>query len=289
MVNFTEQEFELEHLTLTARVWGHGRRHKVLALHGWLDNCASFNWLAPALDAHVVALDMAGHGLSGHRNHMAPYNIWEDVVEIFAVADQLGWEEFTLLGHSRGAMVAMVAAGTWARRVTHLIMLDGIWPESTPDEYAPKQLSRSVRQTLSPSRKRATVYESWEKAIVARMNSAWPIVRTSSEALAERGLIAVDGGFIWRADPKLQLPSAVKLTKAQIHAFMHEVTARCLLILADEGITSKFEDLLQGVHHFPKIEVMNLPGSHHFHMEGQADGVAALANPFIELGPLVVE
>lgn len=278
LVDFTERQFTLEHLTIGARVWGLGKPNKVLALHGWLDNCASFNQLAPLLDAEVVALDLAGHGLSGHRNHLAPYNIWEDVVEIFAVADQLGWDEFSLLGHSRGAMVAMVAAGAWPRRVSTLILLDGIWPDPTEEERAPKQLGRSVRQMLSPNRKKATVYESWDKAIVARMNSFWPINRESSEALAERGLIARDGGYVWRADPKLQLPSAVKLTQGQIHAFVHEITAQCLLVLAEQGIMTKFEGLTQELSHFPKVEVKTVPGSHHFHMEGAAAIIATAIN-----------
>src|SRR5690606_41685879 len=62
---------------------------------------ASFDVLAPQLEnVHLIALDCAGHGFSGHRSS---YNIWEDVGELFAVADLLGWNEFALLGHSRGA------------------------------------------------------------------------------------------------------------------------------------------------------------------------------------------
>lgn len=282
MVSFTEQEFKLEHLTLSARVWGHGLPRKVIALHGWLDNCASFNWLAPLVDAHVVALDMAGHGLSGHRDHMAPYNIWEDAVEIFAVADQLGWQEFSLLGHSRGAIVAAIMAGTLPKRIRQLLLLDGFWPDSCTEEEAPKQLALSVRFTLGPKRKKATLYETWEKAIVARMNSFWPILRTSSEALAERGLIAVDGGYIWRADAKLQLPSAVKLTPGQFLAFAKEISANTLLVVAKDGIVTKVPDLIPRLNVFPDVEIVKVPGTHHFHMEGSAPEIAAHINRHLD-------
>src|SRR5690625_7580011 len=97
----------------------------VLALHGWLDNSASFNVLAPQLkNLHLVALDLAGHGQSDHRPGSAPYNIWEDVAEIFAVADQLGWSRFALMGHSRGAMISMLAAGTFRERISHRAMFE---------------------------------------------------------------------------------------------------------------------------------------------------------------------
>ena len=44
---------------------------KILCLHGWLDNAASFNRLAPLLldstetPTEIVCLDFPGHGLSG--------------------------------------------------------------------------------------------------------------------------------------------------------------------------------------------------------------------------------
>lgn len=278
-VKYTEQVFELEHLSLNARVSGRGQRHKVLALHGWLDNCASFNRLTPLIDnAHIVALDMAGHGLSGHRQHMAPYNIWEDIVEIFSVVDQLGWDSFSLLGHSRGAMVATIAAGTLPERVTNLILLDGIWPEEISESQAAEQLARSVNLILGPNRKRPTLYASREKALLARMKSAWPVNRDSAMALAERGLLTVDGGFIWRADPKLQLPSAVKLTRGQINAFIDAISAKVQLILAEDGVMLKAPKLVHRINEYPKIETVRIPGTHHFHMESATEAIAELVN-----------
>ncbi|BFM07602.1 alpha/beta hydrolase [Halioxenophilus aromaticivorans] len=276
---YVEHQFELEHLQLSARIWGQGNQRKVIALHGWLDNCASFNQLAPKLNAEIVALDLAGHGLSGRRNNMAPYNIWEDVVEIFAVANAMGWEAFSLIGHSRGAMIAALAAGSWPERVQSLVLLDGIWPQPEPLENAPQQLARSVKIMLSSNRKRATVYPTRDKAIHARMNSAWPILQSSAEAFAERGVVADQGGYIWCADPKLQLPSAVKLSQEQIEAFVGRISANILLVLAEDGVLVKMPELAPQLDDWPKINTLQLPGSHHFHMEGQeadiAQGIAA--------------
>lgn len=276
--HYTEQEFDLGHIKLQARVWGREKCHKVIALHGWLDNCASFNRIAPLMDAHVVALDLAGHGLSDHRKHLAPYNLWEDIAEVFAVADALQWQEFSLLGHSRGAMVATLAAGTFPKRIKALSLIDGIWPEPVNEEDAPRQLAQSVAQVLNPRRKRATVYPSWDAAIEARMNSIFPIARESSELLAERGVLAHEGGYIWRADPNLQLPSAIKLTRNQQHAFVHKIEAQCNLILAENGISHHVKNLREELNHFPKISVTLLDGSHHLHMETRVNEVADAVN-----------
>ncbi|HAS30592.1 MAG TPA: alpha/beta hydrolase, partial [Alcanivorax sp.] len=83
-----------------------GEGEPVLALHGWLDNAASFQPLAEPLGHPLVALDFAGHGHSEHRpRHQATHYV-DHVRDVLAVADQLGWDRFVLVGHSMGAGVA---------------------------------------------------------------------------------------------------------------------------------------------------------------------------------------
>ncbi|NIR25586.1 MAG: alpha/beta hydrolase, partial [Gammaproteobacteria bacterium] len=54
-------------LRLAARVWGEEGARPVLALHGWLDNAASFDALGELLEGvQLVALELAGHGHSQH-------------------------------------------------------------------------------------------------------------------------------------------------------------------------------------------------------------------------------
>ena len=66
-------ELQLPHIRIAAREWGDPEGEPVLAIHGWLDNAASFDTLAPLLaELHLVALDLPGHGRSQHRprSHM---------------------------------------------------------------------------------------------------------------------------------------------------------------------------------------------------------------------------
>ena len=58
---------ELELGALRVLTWGEEDAPPVLALHGWLDNAASFIPLAAHLDGiRLVAIDAPGHGRSGH-------------------------------------------------------------------------------------------------------------------------------------------------------------------------------------------------------------------------------
>ena len=63
-----EVEIQTSTLRLVAKCWGKPEGLPVLALHGWLDNAATFDHLAPFLpEFRLVSLDLPGHGFSDHR------------------------------------------------------------------------------------------------------------------------------------------------------------------------------------------------------------------------------
>ena len=125
-----ERSFQVNDLTLAAKEWGRSGYAPVIALHGWLDNAASFDRMLPFMEnLHVIALDLAGHGRSSHRSRGSSYDIWIDIGEVISVADQMGWDRFSLIGHSRGAAIAGLIAGTYADRVAQLALIDGYVPE----------------------------------------------------------------------------------------------------------------------------------------------------------------
>lgn len=96
----SECQFNIAGRVIRGKRWGSEAGRPVLALHGWMDNAGSFNYLAPALieqlgmDLNFVALDMAGHGQSDHKIGLGAYNIWQDLSDLLAVVNELGWKEF---------------------------------------------------------------------------------------------------------------------------------------------------------------------------------------------------
>ena len=99
----------------------------MLALHGWLDNCESFHYLAPLLAAaghHVVAVDMPGHGLSDHLPPGVVYHDVDNVLMIHRIVTGYGWSRVSLVGHSLGGGVCLLFAACFPHLVEKLVMID---------------------------------------------------------------------------------------------------------------------------------------------------------------------
>lgn len=282
-----ELRFTVNGMEFAAQEWGTPGHLPVLALHGWLDNCASFFALAPRLsNLHIIALDMAGHGQSDHRPGVSSYALWDDIGDIFAIADHFGWDEFVLMGHSRGAIISMLAAGTFPQRIRCLMLIEGILPEPARIEDAPEQLANSIKGLRKQSQKPLSIYPSLEHAIKAREQGMFPLSYEAAKALTLRGVKAMEIGYSWSTDPRLLAPSAIKVSQSHIEAFMKRIDMPIKVLLATDGLPKIFTNYLDALGSYPNIHYEILSGGHHLHMESQAEEVARkiqeYLTPFIE-------
>jgi pimeloyl-ACP methyl ester carboxylesterase len=269
-------ELTLPHLRLGARAWGDESRPKLLALHGWLDNAASFDALAPLLckHFHIVAIDFPGHGRSDWRPPGAWYHYVDYLSDALGAADALGWQRFGLLGHSLGAATASMLAGACPERVERLLLIEGLGPlAGMPADILP-QLSRALAERSDAHAKSPRVFATLDEAVAARMR-ANDLSREAARILVERGVKPVGGGLTWSTDPRLTLASPVRYTEEQILAVLRGVRAPTGLILAQPEQPYMPRAFIDGrIAVVDGIEVVRLAGTHHLHMEN-APAVAA--------------
>lgn len=276
-----ELRFTVNGINFAAQEWGDPAHLPVLGLHGWLDNAASFFALAPLLDGvHIIALDMAGHGLSAHRPGQMAYTLWDDINDVFAIADHLGWDRFALLGHSRGAIIGTLAAGTFPERLIALGLIEGLLPEPARPEDAPQQLANAIQGLRVQQQKVPSVYPDLKIAIKARERGMFPLGHAAATALTERGVSAQATGFSWSTDPRLLAPSMMKLSREQSHAFVGKITAPIKLLLGEGGLPTLYKNYLHEIEQFPQVNYDLLPGGHHLHMEQEVGLVAEKFNRF---------
>jgi len=279
------REFALPGVTLAAQVFGKAGGVPVLATHGWLDNASTFDLLAPRLDGcEVVSLDLAGHGLSGSRSPDAAYNIWEDAGDLLEVREQLGWARCNLLGHSRGAAIAMLFAGAFPEYVDKLVLIEGGVPILGLPAEAPATLARSFRDRAALRSRSGRVFTDRATAIDERAQGFTKLTTAAAEILARRSLREVPGGFQWHADQRLKGSAEVRLTREHVHAFIGAITAPVLMVLAETspfGDTDLYKEMIAA---FANIEVVRLPGGHHLHLEGAEAEIAARVRRFLGVG-----
>lgn len=275
-----EGRWTLDGLQYAGLVWGPENGRPVLATHGWMDHADSFRELAPRLTGcRVVALDLSGQGHSAHRSPDATYNLWDDLPQIAALLDTLGWKKCTLLGHSRGANINSLFAAAQPQRVNAVVALDALVPDPVPEEAIIDTLRAFIEETRQQASRRRRTYPSKEDYVARR--SERRNSRQTAEALVDRAVAETSDGFHTRADARLFASSAMKLTRPQVEAVLSALTMPVLNIWAEEGLPAYMEwpatARRLAEDHVADYEALDLPGDHHFHLDPQRAGPIAEA------------
>jgi pimeloyl-ACP methyl ester carboxylesterase len=282
-VNQTEElRFEVNGHQLAAIATGPVDAPVVLGLHGWLDNAATFNRMLPLLKGmRFIALDLMGHGYSDHRPESMPYYIWDNVADVIGVADDLGLERFSLVGHSMGASVASLTAGAFPERVERLCLIEGVSPLVYETEELPGLMAEAIKKRMRMRSKKLKPYAAIADAVLARANGRFPVSMQAAEWLVNRGVIHREDGIYWRNDPSLVLPSVLRMSEAQVQAFLRSIQASIEIVVAEEG--HDLVNLDERLTCLRDPQLYHLPGNHHLHLEPEgAAAISAMINRWFE-------
>jgi pimeloyl-ACP methyl ester carboxylesterase len=275
-----ELRLELPHLSVAARQWGPEDGPPTLALHGWLDNAATFDRLAPLLaQLRIVALDLPGHGRSDHWAAGHGHHFVDWAAETIAAADALGWRRFSLLGHSMGAGIASLVPAACPDRVERLVLIEGLGPLSDPPEKAPDGLAAALSQESRLELNSPRTFPSLDAAAEARRRDS-DLDRDTARILVERGTVATDEGVVFTHDPRLRTRSRIRFTEDQVLAFLGRIRCPALLIRASEGWPVPEEVVARRTAVIPNAEVAVVPGGHHVHLT-HPERVAPLIQGFL--------
>lgn len=259
---------------------GNPQGEKLLALHGWLDNAASFVPLEPFLQAFdMVALDLPGHGASAHRLPGYDYVFVDWIHDVLDALDALGWPRAHLLGHSMGGAIATIVAASAPERVHKLALIEALGPISGKAEEAGTRLRDAVkaRRALDPGRPQKVIAD-LETAVDARLKAS-NMSRDAARLIVERNLRSVAGGYTWRSDPRMALPTHVRTDEAFVRSWIRAIEAPTLVIAADPSPSYFSPDVRAGrLSELGDGRVAVITGGHHLHMEQPA----TVAVPLLE-------
>lgn len=107
--------------------------HHVLAVHGWFGSARGWGSLPEYLDgsAYTCAfMDLRGYG--DRMQDAGQFTMEEAAADALALADELGWERFSVIGHSMGGKVAHQVLLQAPRRVRRLVGINPVPAAGVP-------------------------------------------------------------------------------------------------------------------------------------------------------------
>lgn len=143
-------------VSLDVQIEGPEDAPAVILLHGFPESHRTWRHIVPHLarDHRVVAPDQRGYARSDKPEGVDQYTTDKIIADVVALADALGIDRFTLVGHDWGGAVAWGAALTRPDRVARLVIVNAPHPYvfqrslfDDPDQRAASQYMTRFRDT----------------------------------------------------------------------------------------------------------------------------------------------
>lgn len=123
------------------RVYGDTNNPALILLHGWPQTSYCWHHVTPYLsDFYVICPDLRGMGDSNRELNIAFYEKNEMAKDIFAIADELGIQQFNLGGHDWGGAIVQEMTFLYPERILKLIILNMVILNNTKGQLEASKL-----------------------------------------------------------------------------------------------------------------------------------------------------
>lgn len=141
-------------VTLNVALAGDPSRPPVILLHGFPESHRTWRAIAPVLDDsfYLVMPDQRGFAGSDRPQEVSDYKGELLVDDVFALADALALEQFALVGHDWGGVIAWGAALRGDRRLTRLGIVNAPHPVIFQKSLIESREQRAASQYISAFR-----------------------------------------------------------------------------------------------------------------------------------------
>ncbi|XP_018403605.1 PREDICTED: probable serine hydrolase isoform X2 [Cyphomyrmex costatus] len=259
-------------------------------MHGWQDNAASFDNIAPLImkNTPVLAIDLPGHGLS---SWIPPGFMYSELIYFLLVKRikrYFGWEKIKVMAHSLSAMTIYWYAATFPMELQYVIALDFFKFISTSASRHTPRFRNAVdaffkleESSVQPSYTQSEIMKKISTGLINLDESSSRIIMTRGVRQKE------DGMYIVNRDPRLRVtPIHSMFSPEQLEEYANFITCPYLIIKGEINLLGEDKE-----HFYKTLEIMRaanenvqfeiLSATHHLHLTHPKD-TAALINPFLE-------
>ncbi|KAF2880288.1 hypothetical protein ILUMI_25884 [Ignelater luminosus] len=280
--------------------WGPRDKRPILALHGWQDNCGTFDRLIPYLppDLGVLAIDLPGHGLSSHLPPGMGYYALEIVLLIQRIREYFKWPKVSILGHSIGAMYGYAYTLLYPKIVDFIICLDCLYPFQIKSYKTAETMAGAIKKfikydyyltTKTNSEPPSYIIEKLEEQL--HKASQGSIAKEMCKYILERNITKSKSNpnkFYIHRDPRVDERSLLYWSPKLTMEGPKRITCPIFLTLGNQSPFLKIKESALKIFETLRKDVGNnnteyhvVEGTHHVHLNNP-ENVANLINAFIE-------
>ncbi len=269
-------------------MWDGGGDTTILLLHGYLDLGRAWTATAEALadtDWHLVAPDWRGHGKTEWIGRGGYYHFPDYVRDLEQIVAAVRRRRLVVVGHSMGAGVGLLWAGTRPDALDALALVD--WPGSPPmqvDDY-PQRMRWFLEQTAPflPRRHGRPMRDFAHAAQRIARNDPW-LPLGYAEKLARWAAVEDPDGWVrWRYDPLHRTRAPHPMLPEIAGSFVRRITCPVLWIEgAESGLRAP--DLEERLSELRDLRRRSLPRAGHMVQNDRPDGLAHELREFVTGG-----
>lgn len=285
-----------------------GAGEPMLFLHGFPESRRTWrHQLADLSRDHAVAApDQRGYARSSKPPREEDYRADRVVADVFALADALGWDRFTLVGHDWGGVAAWAAALKHSDRVARLIILNAphplIFQRTLIDDPAQRAASQYVNVFRMPGAnfllpiagKAAGALAGWERLHDKLFSTNADLTKLTAEDRAAtidewRQEGAMHAMLNWYRASNLVVPKpgASAERSAWIDAPFPRLALPVLVVWGMKD-AALLPVQLEGLDEFVEdLTIVRVPGAGHFVTWEEPDAVNAAIRDFLAGAPLL--
>lgn len=278
---------------ISGKWWGPSNCKPILCIHGFRDNCGSFDKLIPLLSENknisFLTIDLPGHGYSSPFPQGMIYNFMNYVILVQLIYEYFEWSKLTLLGHSLGSMIAFISTLLYPEKVDSVICIDALQPLQSV--VSKESVRKSVDDFLKYNKFGGEPPAYSLEEIIQKMNHAYhqSLDIESILCLLERNITqskVFPGKYCFTVDPILKVRTMLNWNQDQMIIDAATIRNPIFICEAKQSYLQKYRKLFHEI-----LDVLRtsskecdfhmIIGSHHLHLS-EPEKIGVLIRNFLD-------
>ncbi|MNJ92820.1 Non-heme chloroperoxidase [compost metagenome] len=259
------------------KIFGPEGGRKWVFLHGLMGYGQNWRKIVSALEEteQCLVYDQRGHGKSFQpAEGYGPEDYADDLKMI---VDELGWDQFILVGHSMGGRNVLNFASRFPEMLTHLVIED-IGPETAPNAHEYYEYLLNLVPTPFPSRAAAKDFFNGEFQRTAKTREKVEVMAGYFYANMEE---KPDGTVDWRFSKHGIIESVKSGRNRDRWDEIKGLTVPTLLVRGENSNELSRENYLKMLASNPMIKGVEIPGAGHWVHSDQSQAFIDVLKTFV--------